>query len=570
MFRRFLSDTRGNIAMMFALVTVPLIAATGAAIDYARAYEQRMVVQDALDAAALAANRLIGMATEDEIYAEAMAFFLANTEGRLDEEIEMNMTVDGGAVTLETDLPVPTMFLGLIGIDDINFGIRSVSLAGAASYEVVMVLDNSGSMRGEKLAALKVAAANLVNGLFALNVSNPTPDPIRIGLVPFASSVNVGPANRYAGWMDTGGVGTTAAINFDWDDDIPNTTPFTNRFAIYDAINYVDWLGCVEARPYPYDTTDAPPDATIPATMFQPMFAPDEPDDGDGIDDDYQHDYLNDDGGVCQTEGPTEGGGGGGGPPPWYCGWLLSWTHPWCIDYAGGGDPEPAEADWCDPDHAEYERCLQERVCKYQNVNGWDFNGLGEGPNRNCTVNALTPLSDNQVDLLAAITAMYSPQSPTAYTNIEQGIVWGWRVLSETEPFTEGRPYAHTGNQKILIVMTDGANTYVDQNTINQSQYMAFNYVYHDIFLNPNDDTPNEDQIVAEMNERTLEVCANIHETEITVYTIAFQVEDEDAQTIMEQCASDENKTYDAENNEELIAVFQLIAQDIATLRIAE
>jgi malyl-CoA/(S)-citramalyl-CoA lyase len=55
MFSKFLRNTSGNIAMMFAMLTVPLIAATGAAIDYSRAYEQRMVVQDALDAAALAA-----------------------------------------------------------------------------------------------------------------------------------------------------------------------------------------------------------------------------------------------------------------------------------------------------------------------------------------------------------------------------------------------------------------------------------------------------------------------------------------------------------------------------------
>ena len=73
------------------------------------------------------------------------------------------------------------------------------------------------------------------------------------------------------------------------------------------------------------------------------------------------------------------------------------------------------------------------------------------------------------------------------------------------------------------------------------------------------------------MNARTIEACDNVHDTGyITVYTIAFQVDDADAQAILEGCASDPTKTFDAGNSEELIGAFQLIAQDIATLRIAE
>ena len=106
MFKRFARDTRANIAMMFGIMTVPLIVATGAAIDYSRAYEQRMVVQDALDAAALAANRLIGFATEEEIYQEALAFFTANIDGRLDSPVTLSMVLDGGSVELTTNLPV--------------------------------------------------------------------------------------------------------------------------------------------------------------------------------------------------------------------------------------------------------------------------------------------------------------------------------------------------------------------------------------------------------------------------------------------------------------------------------
>src|SRR5690349_8101836 len=115
MFSKFLRNTSGNIAMMFGLLTVPLIAATGAAIDYSRAYEQRMVVQDALDAAALAANRMIGNATNAQIIAEAQAFFNANIAGRLDATPTINVQIDTnqGTVVITTDLGVPTNFLGI-------------------------------------------------------------------------------------------------------------------------------------------------------------------------------------------------------------------------------------------------------------------------------------------------------------------------------------------------------------------------------------------------------------------------------------------------------------------------
>ena len=45
-------------------------------------------------------------------------------------------------------------------------------------------------------------------------------------------------------------------------------------------------------------------------------------------------------------------------------------------------------------------------------------------------------------------------------TNVPEGMAWGWRVLSHGEPFTDGRPESEKGNTKVLIVLTDGANTY--------------------------------------------------------------------------------------------------------------
>jgi hypothetical protein len=101
---------------------------------------------------------------------------------------------------------------------------------------------------------------------------------------------------------------------------------------------------------------------------------------------------------------------------------------------------------------------------------------------------------------------------------------------------------------------------------MNRSQYMAFNYIIHGYLGTTSN---NNSTVVNAMNDRTLEACGNIP-AQITVYTIAFQLEDADAEQILLECASDPTKAFDAGNDEELIAAFQLIAQDIATLRIAE
>ncbi len=78
------------------------------------------------------------------------------------------------------------------------------------------------------------------------------------------------------------------------------------------------------------------------------------------------------------------------------------------------------------------------------------------GPNMGCTTQALTPLSESATTVADAIDAM----EPGGFTNVQAGIVWGWRTLSAGEPFTAGRGYDEQENDKYIIVLTDGNNTY--------------------------------------------------------------------------------------------------------------
>ncbi len=69
-------------------------------------------------------------------------------------------------------------------------------------------------MAGNKIDSQKTAASNLVDTLFTAAQNSNKTDPIKIAVVPFAASVNVGSQYANASWMDTTGVR-------------PNTTPMS-------------------------------------------------------------------------------------------------------------------------------------------------------------------------------------------------------------------------------------------------------------------------------------------------------------------------------------------------------
>jgi hypothetical protein len=130
-----------------------------------------------------------------------------------------------------------------------------------------MALDNTGSMAGWKIAALKDSANTLVDTLFGEETEAPA---VKIGLVPFANAVNIGPGMRGTAIMDEA---TPAAIN---GEQITNAGTVISMFRVFDEL-HVAWQGCVRARTETFDTSDAPPDPGNRQTLFTPYFAPDEP-----------------------------------------------------------------------------------------------------------------------------------------------------------------------------------------------------------------------------------------------------------------------------------------------------
>ena len=175
---------------------------------------------------------------------------------------------DGDMINVSATAEIPTAFLGITGKDKWTITVNSGVYRKETKLEVVMVLDNTGSMAGSKLAAMKSAANTLVDTLFG---SDQVSDKVKIGLVPFANAVNVNvPSNTP--WLD---VANPSPINWAIISDLSGKAN-KSVTSLFGGILTESWKGCVRARRDPYDTQDTAPNPADSATLFTPYFAPDE------------------------------------------------------------------------------------------------------------------------------------------------------------------------------------------------------------------------------------------------------------------------------------------------------
>lgn len=279
-FSRFGRETSGALAPLFALSAFALIGAVGLAIDTARSYGSKSHLQAAVDSAVLATARRL--AENPSIDAnQAFSLFLNSARPDWHDMVigSSSVVVDGSTVTAEVSATMPTLFMGVIGTDQVEIATRAVAGFGVGEIELVLALDTTGSMEGAKIAALKTAARDLVD---TLKRASRQPDKIKFGLVPFAEYVNVGEVNRFASWIDV--PPDTSETREYCGDTYPNATASNCRMETGTCSNdgvsyscsyqvcdwdlgtpvnqcstYTDtrtWNGCVGSRNYPLNVKD--------------------------------------------------------------------------------------------------------------------------------------------------------------------------------------------------------------------------------------------------------------------------------------------------------------------------
>jgi len=195
--RDFLRCKRGNIAMIFGVALVPLMIGAGAGLDFARAMMVRQQMAEALDAAALAVGSTQGL---DSTAAQDLATKYFNANYTVDPDQYGHVTIDPptydakGSITLTAKNNMPTVLMKLINITTVPVSTTSTVVWGQTKLWVALVLDNSGSMNngdasGSKMSALQSASHQL---LTVLQNAAHTPGDVKVGIVPFSRSVNMG------------------------------------------------------------------------------------------------------------------------------------------------------------------------------------------------------------------------------------------------------------------------------------------------------------------------------------------------------------------------------------------
>lgn len=587
--KRFHRDESGAFAVIFGVMAIVLIATGGSVVDFVAIQQGRSNAQISMDAAVLA--------LQPKIHTQSAAQIKTTTEKLLQESIgggDITITVfdpvidkEAGSLLLQARISRPTFFVKFVGIDKMEALVQAEATRARNRLEIALVLDNSGSMGGTKIQRLREAAALAVD---IISEYKEFPEKVFFGLVPFTDMIKVDPSNRYSGWMDTNGLSSASWDNFDDDDDsktghnISNATDRLTRFDLFDAMPNTSWAGCVEARPHnlalPFeerlDVFDKSPTPSDGDTYIVPLFAPDTP---DGTS--YRVNYLPDTNPACSNSTSTG-----------VC-TQTSWTG----RYASAGSNSSYNPDSGYPNNPNNTctcagrtitssssswdwyygtvtnstcrvlglRERQERICKYQGVSPAQ---LGySSPNGSCTVDPVTPLTNDMGSIKTKIAGMDAGGG----TNIHMGTMWGWRILSPGEPFTEGVDY-EKGASKVMIIMTDGENTgYPAGDNFNHTYY----YSMYGLFYNERlgDLSSSSGQIRTEMDRRTVQVCENAkaEDVDIEIYTIGLGVSSGSANgTMLTNCASDAGKAYFPADASELNDVFTAIADQLSDLRLSQ
>jgi Flp pilus assembly protein TadG len=546
--KTFRADRRGNVAMIFAVTAVPLLLAVGAAVDYSSAGNLHSQLQADTDAATLAACKS-PLVAESDLKALAQKMLDGYLPGRTVTITHFKATNNPRSIELTSQVSHPTRFMKLAGPMQITTTANCA--AGENFYEIALVLDTTGSMgqsagSGTKIQALRTAATNFVNTMF----TNFDTTHLKMSIVPFAAAVKVDPSTYApnntpaAVWLDSSGSSAVHWSNF----SNPAGSSFTSRFDIFKKLKAASanwtWAGCLEALPYPYNTQDVTPSSATPNTRYVPLLAPDEVGSETTCTDSFfgrPFTYECHDGGSHNSymdDGTSSGGS---------CNAL---------------------------DSSNTKRLGQ--TCKY--VTPKNIRTGEAGPNSQCTSRPITPLTNSKSTLLAEIRALQA----SGQTNIAEGLHWGWRTISKTGVFTEPAEYGTRATTKIMLLMTDGVNTWSSSSSpVVRSQYSAYGY-----FTNA-DGTTTTNRLPSGYNnlstsadarnaidQVTRETCTNAKAKGIVIYSVAFSTPgdaiDASGQQLIKDCASSADKYFLASDAASLNNSFAAIARGIGELRITK
>lgn len=407
--KRYIRETGAAIAIMFGLMAPLLVAVTGVSIDLAQAYLVKQRLSQALDAAALAG----AAAASDEagIRQRILDFFRANyPESEIGFTFVPSVQVVGDEIFVSGKAVYETMFLRIIGVKFMDVTAKTTVLREVQGLEVVLVLDNTGSMStNNNISHLKTATSEFINIMFA---ATSNPNFVRIGMVPYSNSVRIG---RYGLGQKPNGSTYADGEKFV---TLPSGVNYTTSWSSSSG-----WYGCVvEHKDTGYNSS-----ATHVSNSYGQLWRSGTSWNGhgwnaaSGSNDPYDYDVLD------NYEGPWD---------IYMYGKVISQGQ-----QCSGSGYSSSRCTNC----TGYNSTCNSTYCYCRNSR----------PNQGCPYAYVMPITSDQDALLANVETM----QPEGNTLGNIGMAWGARLISPEAPFEEANEWEDPYWKKAIIMMTDGDNT---------------------------------------------------------------------------------------------------------------
>ena len=152
-FWAFGRDVRGNIAVTFALASLPIIVSAGAAVDYSLANRMKAALDSYADAAALSVVNNAAMAlSTSAAKTSAETFFTAQAASLKRGHVgKVTATItdspNGRSALVKYEATMDTSITGIVGVDEINIAGSATANSSLPTYmDFYMLLDNTPSM----------------------------------------------------------------------------------------------------------------------------------------------------------------------------------------------------------------------------------------------------------------------------------------------------------------------------------------------------------------------------------------------------------------------------------------
>ena len=269
----------GNVAITFAIATLPVIGGVGAAVDYSHANSVKGALQAALDSTALMLSKEAVNDTSSALQTNASKYFNALFTKPEAKNISLTATyttTGGSQVVVNGQVDVPTVFMGVMGYSKITVSGSSTAKWGSQRLRVALVLDNTGSMADAgKIDALKSATKSLLTQLKSAAGTN---GDVYVSIVPFSKDVNVGSSNYNGTWIDwddwEAANGSSQYVQTCSGSSRRGRSRCSGSYQWVPA-SHSTWNGCITDRDRDYDqtvTAPNPADANLPAGQASTLF----------------------------------------------------------------------------------------------------------------------------------------------------------------------------------------------------------------------------------------------------------------------------------------------------------